>query len=152
MQTHTVATTGLTGRTGLLEQAAHELAVAERGHGAVALVVLRLAQLDEIEAALGRPAADALRSQAARRVSAALGPYDGAGDVGADRFAVLLPGIAAQDARERIAPRLVALLSEPFEVAGRTIHLVACSGTAGHPGTAGGAEALLDAALAAARR
>lgn len=131
MHAHRTTATGLTGRTGLLEQAAHELAVAERGRGAVALVVLRLAQLDEIEAALG--------------------PYDGAGDVGADRFAVLLPGIAAQDARERIAPRLVALLSEPFEAAGRTIHLAACSGTAGHPGTAGGAEALLDAALAAAR-
>lgn len=141
--------TGLLSRAALLERLDHELEVARRGHGSVALVVLRVAHLDEIGQALGRQAADAIRRAGAHRIRATLRPFDFAGHADADTFAVVLPGLHVPRAAETIARRMAALVAQPFVFGGRRVHAGATGAAATHPATPGNAEALLEAALAA---
>ncbi len=93
--------TGLGNRPMLLERA--ERALLERTDGeAVALLVLDVMGMRNLNATMGTPAGDLLLKAVAGQIREACGPGDGAARIGGDEFAVLLDHCTSvEDARAR---------------------------------------------------
>ncbi|MCL9761247.1 bifunctional diguanylate cyclase/phosphodiesterase [Frankia sp. AiPa1] len=125
--------TGLANRRAFLER----LDGLERGSGSVSFVLLLL-DLDRfkvINDSLGHQTGDALLVQVGSRICGALRPGDLLARLGGDEFAVLLERADADTAR-RVADRVLAVLAEPFDVGGMTLHVSASIGAAVHPDNA----------------
>ncbi|MBY0336665.1 MAG: EAL domain-containing protein [Acetobacteraceae bacterium] len=124
--------TGLANRRALLDG----LARPRDGQPAsIALVVLDVARLRDINESEGQAAGDAALREVAARVAAAsqgLAAGDAApvvGRISGDDFAVVLPGIADDEALERAAARIHAAATlAPVELGTRSIHLRASVG------------------------
>ncbi len=144
--------TGLANRRGFLER----LARVGQGAGRPATFALLLLDLDRfkgINDSLGHQAGDSLLTQVGSRMADALRPGDLHARLGGDEFAVLLENADA-DAARRVAHRVLAVLSEPFEVAGVTLHIDASIGAAVFPDHAPDTQTLLrraDIAMYAAK-
>jgi len=79
---------------------------------------------------LGHAAGDALLREAARRLKDGLRANDLVARIGADEFAVLQPGVDSAALADRVARRLVARLSEPMQLGGAPLVIVARAGIA----------------------
>ena len=117
--------TGLANRALFDDRVTH--ALARTGRTGVDPTVLSL-DLDGFKAvndSLGHPAGDELLRQVAARLLDQVRPADTVARLGGDEFAVLLepgPGDTAADHRA-VADRLLAALTPPFTVAGRTVRV-----------------------------
>ncbi|MCL9794809.1 putative bifunctional diguanylate cyclase/phosphodiesterase [Frankia sp. AgKG'84/4] len=144
--------TGLANRRGFLERLARVGQGVGRP-GTFALLLLDLDRFKVINDSLGHQAGDALLTQVGSRIADALRPGDLHARLGGDEFAVLLENADA-DAAHRVAHRVLAVLSEPFEVAGVTLHVDASIGAAVFPDHAPDTQTLLrraDIAMYAAK-
>ncbi len=95
--------TGLGNRPMLLERAGRALLERTDGH-AVALLVLDVIGMRDLNATMGTPAGDLLLKDVAGRIRGACGPADSVARIGGDEFAVLLDHVASgDDARARAA-------------------------------------------------
>jgi diguanylate cyclase (GGDEF)-like protein len=90
--------TGLLNRRGWREAAERELARASRGEEPVALVVLDLDDLKEVNDTLGHDEGDRLLSETADRLRSALRAGDTLSRWGGDEFAALLPASTPDEA------------------------------------------------------
>ena len=121
---------------------------------ALALLLVNLDRFERINTRLGPQAGDAVLREVAQRLGQSLRQHDhvAAGTtarLGGDEFVVLLDGLAAPEAAQRVAQRLLHVLSQPCQVAGQTVHLSASIGVVATPHLSGTAETVLhDAALA----
>jgi diguanylate cyclase (GGDEF)-like protein len=106
--------TGLHGRAPFLTRL--EEALTDRTGAAVLLVDLD--RFKVVNDALGHTAGDALLAVAADRIRSCLRDCDTAARLGADEFAVLLPGVPDPAAARPVAERILARLREPFRLAG----------------------------------
>ncbi|MDQ1295054.1 MAG: bifunctional diguanylate cyclase/phosphodiesterase [Actinomycetota bacterium] len=98
-------------------------------------VWLLLADIDrfkEINEALGHEAGDLVLTEVSRRFRTTLRDGQVLARLGADEFAVLLPGTGRETAI-RVARDLRQVLIEPLEVAGQRLHVRASVGIAGCP-------------------
>jgi diguanylate cyclase (GGDEF)-like protein/PAS domain S-box-containing protein len=95
----------------------------------VSLAVLDLDGFKQVNDAHGHHTGDALLTEVARRLTAALDPDDLAVRIGGDEFALLLPG-ADSDRAERVAERCAAVLREPVRAAGADLRVGASVGVA----------------------
>jgi diguanylate cyclase (GGDEF)-like protein len=126
-----------------------ELAEAELGAGARALVLLDADHFKQVNDGYGHAVGDAVLVELAARLRLALEPEDRLGRWGGEEFAVLLDGIGSDAELERRAERLRAAVAErPIAAAGVMIEQTISLGAV----RAGGALSSLDALVEAADR
>lgn len=142
--------TGLPNHTQLLEHMHHLLALREREPAAMALIVLNLDGFRAAEAAMGAEAANVLRRKAAVRLRGSLRASDVVAALGPDMFAVLLAWMDAGDDSQHVARKLLAAVSQPFQVAGQPVPVGARIGVSQYPAHGKDAQQLLRHAVSQA--
>ena len=114
------ALTDLPNRTLLEERLGLALETAAENGSSVALVYLDLDRFKPVNDFHGHAAGDALLVQAAKRMLAELRPTDTLARIGGDEFVVVLAHTRTLAQVAETAERLVAALSRPFQIEGRT--------------------------------
>jgi diguanylate cyclase (GGDEF)-like protein/PAS domain S-box-containing protein len=121
--------TGLPNRILLLDRLEQAIRASRRLSTPLALLVMDLDRFRQVNDSLGHEAGDALLRETAERVPDELRDTDTFARLGADEFAIVLPG-SDQDGAERVARKVVAALQRPFEVAGGAIEVSSSIGIA----------------------
>jgi diguanylate cyclase (GGDEF)-like protein/PAS domain S-box-containing protein len=132
-----------------LEQA---MARCERHQGSLALLFLDLDHFKLVNDTLGHPAGDTLLQVIAQRLRDGVRAQDAVARLGGDEFTVLMEDVGTRDEAARAAKALLALVSQPVELEGRTVVPSASVGIALYPQDAGTAVDLNRAADAALYR
>ena len=127
------ALTGLANRTLLADRLDHAIAAADRSGRGAAVLFLDLDRFKLVNDSLGHDVGDDLLKDVAARLKSGLRKADTVARLGGDEFVVLAtdwtgPGDVAQ-----LAEKVLALLEQPFAVAGRDLHVGASIGIALHP-------------------
>jgi diguanylate cyclase (GGDEF)-like protein len=123
--------TGLPNRTLFLDRLTQALARADRHRDRrVGLLFLDLDGFKAVNDSLGHVAGDRLLVAVAERISQRLRRSDSAARLGGDEFAVLLEEVSGTEAVAAIAADLMARLSVPYDLEGRTVTAICSVGTA----------------------
>jgi len=145
--------TGLPNRALFLDRLTHALARSRRHGDEVAVLFVDLDRFKLVNDEMGHRAGDGVLLDAARRLSAAARTEDTVGRFGGDEFTILCEGAGEEEAR-RVAERVLAGFSRPFDHDGREFHLSASIGIRVGDGAATTPDLLLrdaDIALYAAK-
>jgi diguanylate cyclase (GGDEF)-like protein len=102
------------------------LAEAERRQESIAVLCLDLDHFKDVNDTLGHAAGDLLLVQAASRLKRCLRASDTLARLGGDEFVIIQSGILLPDTAAGLAQRIIACLSEPFDLDGREA-VVGCS-------------------------
>ena len=132
LATHDPAT-GLPGRARLLDAAALELAQAERAGAAVAVLVIEVGGLRQVDAEHGYTLGDLLLASLALRLRAVVRADDLLGRLSDTEFVAVLPGVAPGDRAGvtlRVAEAVRATFDEPLHVPGLRLRLDVAVGSA----------------------
>lgn len=135
------AVTGLANRAGLL-------AAMDARDDIISLMVVEATALEEINTVFGSRFADAVLRSLGKRIEIALPIEAFAARVSDRGLAIALPTALDSDANDELVRRIHALLTQPFQVHGRRLHLAARIGQADR-GTESPDSVLRDAELAA---
>jgi diguanylate cyclase (GGDEF)-like protein len=125
--------TGLPNESQLLEHAQQLLALRQRQPSPLAMIVLRIEDLDTIEALVGGDALQVLRRKVAVRLRGGVRSSDIVAALGPDRFAVLLATLDAAEDAATVAAKLSAALRAPFLLSGRSVTVSVGLGVAQWP-------------------
>lgn len=132
----------------LLDQLAQSLALAQRHDRVLALLDLGLGHFAQIQARLGREAADMLLREVADRISASLRGCDLVGRQNLGGFLIGLVEITQPEDATRVARKIHAALDRPIQVGEQQVQLTASIGIAVFPHDAEQIDALVDTAAA----
>ncbi|MDG4553758.1 MAG: EAL domain-containing protein [Candidatus Competibacter sp.] len=115
---------------------------ANREHDQVALLFIDLDRFKNINDSFGHPVGDRLLVKTAQRIKNVLRDIDLVARIGGDEFNIILDRLG--DAREAamVAERLIAVISEPFEIESNTFYVGASIGIALYPLDGGDAQTL----------
>ncbi|HEY2336342.1 MAG TPA: EAL domain-containing protein [Burkholderiales bacterium] len=149
---HHDALTGLPNRAMFEERAAEAIARARRRRETVALLLLDLDQLKEVNDGLGHEAGDVLLKTAAARLRGCLRGEDFVARIGGDEFCVLLQDLAEPREAASVAQKLLAALAPPCRIGAHQAGIGASIGIACLPRDGEDTPALLRAADAAMYR
>ncbi len=130
--------TGLPNRAFLIERL-QETAAKEAG----TLLLLDLLGFKDLNDSLGHVMADLVLSEAAERLRGHLGPKSTLSRVGADEFAVFLPGVMDHAQASKHAEDIMQLFATPFAISGESVHVGVNVGIAVCPAHGTRAEELL---------
>jgi diguanylate cyclase (GGDEF)-like protein/PAS domain S-box-containing protein len=122
--------TQLSNRTAFHEALKRALARSRRHGRANAVLFLDLDRFKLINDSLGHEVGDHLLVEVAERLRTCLRPEDVVSRFGGDEFALLLEDISGIEAATQVADRVIALLRQPFQVAGREVFLTTSIGIA----------------------
>jgi diguanylate cyclase (GGDEF)-like protein len=120
--------TGLPNRTLLEDRLAMAVAGQRRSGTVLAVLFCDLDHFKLVNDSVGHDVGDAVLIIIAERLSAAVRASDTVSRLGGDEFVVLCPDLKGEEELVEVVERLLALMSEPMEVAG---HEVAVSGSVG---------------------
>lgn len=115
------ALTGLPNRLLLFERLEQGLAAARAGGTELALMLLDLDGLKEVNDTYGHAAGDELLRQVARRVRDVIRDSDTLARLGGDEFALLQLPTRGMSAMALVAARIVEIVAQPFTIEGREI-------------------------------
>ena len=124
------ALTRVPNRALLLERLERALGRARRHDSLVAVVVVCLDDLNEVNETLGHAAGDEVVIAAAARLEAAVRAEDTVARLGGGEFALLLEDVAGLDTVLSVTERSLSLLAQPVEAAGRGLLLTSTAGVA----------------------
>ena len=110
------ALTDLPNRALILDRAEQMLRRARRQPLAVAALFIDLDNFKDINDSFGHQAGDRLLQSVAARLTTTLREGDTVGRIGGDEFVVLVEGASLDAGPELVAERLLAVLTEPFEI------------------------------------
>mgnify|MGYP001806823793 CR=1 FL=1 len=113
--------TGLPNRALFRERLTASLASARRDGSAVAVLCLDLDHFKEVNDTLGHAAGDQLLRQVATRLAGCLRETDTLARLGGDEFAVVQTQAHQPRDAERVAARLIDVLTTPFDLDGHTV-------------------------------
>ncbi|HKR99366.1 MAG TPA: bifunctional diguanylate cyclase/phosphodiesterase [Candidatus Dormibacteraeota bacterium] len=142
--------TGLPNRRQLQEQLAQAVVRARRLDETLAILIVDVDAFRIVNAAAGQATGDALLAVTAARLAACANGQLTA-RTGDNEFTILLSGVAPEDILET-ASAVQAAFSEPFDIAGRELHVTVSIGIADLARDGEGADFLLRAGAAALRR
>jgi diguanylate cyclase (GGDEF)-like protein len=134
--------TDLPNRTFFREQLQRSLAFADRGHG-FALHSLDLDRFKDVNDTLGHGIGDELLKQVAARLRGLVRDGDFVTRLGGDEFAILQFPLNKPEDASALAQRVVATLSEPYQIHGHDVMIGVTVGIALAPGDTSDAEDLL---------
>lgn len=138
--------TGLPNRLLINESLAHAMAEAEKWGSRCAFMMIDLDRFKAVNDTLGHPVGDRLLGRVSERLKQLMSKQEMIGRLGGDEFAVVV-GDATDMARvEALAQRIVATLSEPYEVDQHTLYIGASVGIAVSPRDGRTAETLIRSA------
>jgi diguanylate cyclase (GGDEF)-like protein len=131
---HVDPLTRLPNRRALVERAGHALALAQRNHTMVAIVLVDVDKFNTLNDSLGHERGDELLVQIAARLQTCLGATDMLARIGGDEFAILMEDVdrAALKA-EQLAERISRAIAHKIEVGDREIYLTLSMGIALYP-------------------
>jgi diguanylate cyclase (GGDEF)-like protein len=125
----TDALTGVSNRRYLLERAEVEIATMRRGSGRLAVAIFDVDHFKRVNDSYGHAVGDAVLKRVAETARASLRPADTLARIGGEEFALLLPGIAADEAAavaERIRAAIASIRVPCGE--GKTVRVTASFG------------------------
>jgi diguanylate cyclase (GGDEF)-like protein/PAS domain S-box-containing protein len=129
---HHDALTGLPNRLLFQDRIEVGLGRVERGE-TMALLYLDLDRFKSVNDTLGHPVGDALLKAVAGRLKAATRTMDTVARLGGDEFAILLMGTKSLDDVASIARRIIATVSQPYEIGKHAITIGTSIGIAMAP-------------------
>jgi len=135
--------TGLANRALLSERLRQELTRARRTGKQLALLFLDLDRFKSVNDTLGHAGGDQLLRIAADRLSDCVRECDTVARLGGDEFVVLLTDLNNPQQAAKLASQVLALLSEPFQIAGSHCFLGASIGVSVFPDDGSTPEELL---------
>ncbi len=130
---HYDSLTGLPNRTLLQARLMRAIARADRGQTLLAVFFLDLDQFKEINDSLGHVVGDAVLKEIALRLESCLRATDTVARLGGDEFTLLLEDVNTLEEVTRVADKVLAAISERFEVAGHELHLSTSIGVTVYP-------------------
>lgn len=150
------ALTGLPNRTLFHERVTQLIHSSGPNGTGVAVAILDLERFRNINETLGVGVGDALLKQVAERLSHVIGEQDTVARISGDHFAVALGGVLGEaQIAHLLEQRILAVLNEPFPVAGHELRIPAKAGIAVYPSDGNEAAALFanaEAALSKAKQ
>jgi diguanylate cyclase (GGDEF)-like protein/PAS domain S-box-containing protein len=138
--------TGLPNRRMMRERLEHELRQADRARCSVGVLLIDLDHFKEINDTLGHMVGDDLLVEAARRISACTRESDTVARLGGDEFIVVLTRLNDARHAETVASKIIARLSEPFQLQDTVGYVSASVGITTYPQDAQDVEDLLKSA------
>ncbi|WP_139379444.1 diguanylate cyclase [Zoogloea sp. LCSB751] len=120
------ALTGLANRKLLEDRLQQAIARAHRNHTSVAVLFIDLDRFKPINDKYGHAAGDELLRQVARRLENCLRDEDTVARLGGDEFIAVLPDLQIADFPNRVAEKIVSVLSEPHRLGAHIVD-VSCS-------------------------
>ena len=147
--------TGLPNRSALLDRFAQVLASARRQGSSFALLFLDFDGFKPLNDQHGHAFGDKVLCEAAARMLSVVREVDTVSRHGGDEFLVLLPGLKRVGDAQTVAEKLIAAISAPMVLDGRTVSISASVGIAFYPEDGDTLESLLacaDAAMYEAKR
>jgi len=141
------ALTNLPNRITLREEMDRAMASVDKV-GPFAIHFVDLDHFKQVNDTLGHPRGDALLRQVSDRLRLIVGRNDVVARFGGDEFVVLQPGVRDRKQAEKLASRIVAKLSEIYEVDGHQVAIGASVGIALAPADGTGDQLLKNADMA----
>lgn len=130
---HYDALTDLPNRALLSDRLQQALASARRDKTRLALMFIDLDMFKPINDTLGHYMGDLLLKEVAKRMQDCMRESDTAARIGGDEFVVLLPVIETEQDAMAVAEKIRYTLSQPFELAGHSLHVSSSIGVAVYP-------------------
>lgn len=146
------ALTGLPNRPLLMRRLHEAVRHAKRARSRIAIVVIDIDNLKDIERTEGDGAGDYILRRAAFRLSSTIRETDAVARPGNESFAILLNQVAEPEDAAAEAGRFAASLAEPFELRGRVVRLQVSHGVAVYPDDGRDEHELMEAADIAINR
>ena len=147
--------TGLVNRRLLTERISMAVVHARRNSSMMAVVYLDLDGFREINNTLGHSAGDVLLKMVADRLVATVREEDTVARLGGDEFILVLSYPSSTNGAAKVAAKVIAALSKPYQVEGHAVTITASAGIGIYPGHGANASELLksaDVALYEAKR
>ncbi|MDH5263231.1 MAG: EAL domain-containing protein [Betaproteobacteria bacterium] len=141
--------TGLPNRALLMDRLEFILASARRRQSMVGILFIDLDNFKTVNDSLGHAAGDALLRQVASRIEGTIRSVDVVSRLGGDEFLVALPDLETEQSPVPVAEKLLAAVSEPVVLEGKSLSVSPSIGIAVFPRDGADAEALIRNADAA---
>ncbi|HUH08326.1 MAG TPA: EAL domain-containing protein [Egibacteraceae bacterium] len=142
------ALTDLPNRSLFIDRLNRSLTRSERMASSVAVLLLDVARLKNINDSLGHAAGDLVLTEISRRLESAVRPRDTVARMGGDEFAICCDEFGDEHSAIALAERILQRLREPFDVGGRNLHVSGSIGIALSENAASAEDLLRDANLA----
>jgi diguanylate cyclase (GGDEF)-like protein/PAS domain S-box-containing protein len=122
--------TSLPNRLQVTEALGEALRYASQWRGKCALLMVDLDRFKSVNDSLGHMTGDKLLAQVSARLQALMGEHQLCGRLGGDEFAIVMRDVADRAAVRALAQRVIARLSEPYQVDQHTLYVGASVGSA----------------------
>jgi diguanylate cyclase (GGDEF)-like protein/PAS domain S-box-containing protein len=129
--------TGLPNRRMFNERLEREVGEAQKSGERVAVMMIDLDHFKVINDSLGHGMGDALLREVAAQLKEVVGDDGLVARIGGDEFMVMLSGVRAGEAAERLAERILDRLRQPFNISGHDLFATASVGISRYPDDGG---------------